>query len=127
MTQKYAEFNNDGFPMGFYDDGIHKDIPKKAIKITNEQWQEFIDNQGQRIWKNGAVVEYVPSPEIIAERNRISRIAQIQSRLAQIDIESIRPIRAIQKNVGTKFDTEKLENLEIEAETLREELRGLNA
>lgn len=61
------------------------------------------------------------------EQIKKNRIEEIKSRLNQIDIvESIRPIRAIQAGVGTEFDTQKIKDLELEAETLREELRGLN-
>ena len=54
------------------------------------------------------------------------RKQEIQSRLNRIDIESIRPIRTIQKGLGTEFDTQKITDLELETETLRAELRGLD-
>lgn len=119
MAQKYAQFNQDGFPIGFYDDGIHKDIPKKSVKITNEQWQEFLDNQGQRIWQDGAVVEYVEPQHVIDERNRLNRIQEIKKLLREIDMQTIRPLRA--------GETDKVAELEEEAETLRTELQGLQA
>lgn len=37
-------------------------IPVDAIEITDEQWQEFIENPGRRQWHNGAVVVYTPPP-----------------------------------------------------------------
>jgi len=60
---KYAIFDEQGFPKAFYDKAIHgDDIPEEAIEITEEQWLEFINNQGRRRWdfKKKKVVEYVP-------------------------------------------------------------------
>jgi len=52
MGQKYAVFNELGLPQAFYDDEIHtkEQIPQNAILITEEQWMEFIQNQGRRKW-----------------------------------------------------------------------------
>lgn len=60
-----AFFSNEGFPRGFYSDEIHgENIPDGAIEITHEQWKEFIDNVGFRIWDNGHVLIYQPpTPE----------------------------------------------------------------
>lgn len=60
---KYAIFDEKGLPKGFYSKDIHGDnIPKEAIQITDEQWQEFINNQGRRKWdfKASSVIEYNP-------------------------------------------------------------------
>ncbi|WP_235925510.1 hypothetical protein [Brucella pseudintermedia] len=58
---RYAIFNNQGLPTAFYCLDVHGDkIPPDAIKITEEQWLEFIENQGARQWVNGQVVEYSP-------------------------------------------------------------------
>jgi len=45
---KYAIFDSKGFPKAFYDDEIHDKIPDNAIKITEEEWKEFIEHQGKR-------------------------------------------------------------------------------
>ncbi len=58
---RYALFDSDGFPQGFYSSDIHGNgIPKNAIKITDAQWIEFIDNAGLRKWDGLKVDEYVP-------------------------------------------------------------------
>ncbi|MBA1156939.1 hypothetical protein [Microvirga mediterraneensis] len=60
---KKAVFDENGLPLGFYDQSIHGDaIPADAIEITNEQWREFIDHQGQRRFVDGEVVSYEPPP-----------------------------------------------------------------
>ena len=53
------------------------------------------------------------------------RIAQIKTRLAVIDTESIRPLRAKSTGKGKQEDTAKLEALDNEADALRLELSGL--
>ena len=53
------------------------------------------------------------------------RIDELMAKLDQIDRQSIRPLRAIAKGMGTVFDRQRLEELEIEAEKIREELAGL--
>ncbi len=60
----YALFNNNGFPLGFYLEGMNI-IPDGAIAITAEQWAEFLDNQGRRRWEKGEVVKYSPPAEEI--------------------------------------------------------------
>lgn len=67
---KYAVFDDKGFPKGFYSKDIHgNNIPKEAIQITDEQWQEFISNQGRRKWdfETNSVVEYNPEDELTLE------------------------------------------------------------
>jgi hypothetical protein len=58
------------------------------------------------------------TPEQLVEQHR----AEIIARLAEIDIASIRPLRAIADGTATDFDREKLAALEAEAEALRGEL-----
>ena len=77
---KYAIFDKNGFPKAFYSPDVHGErfiqdengnlilnleckIPEEAIEITDEQWQEFINNQGKRKWdfENKQVIEHIPS------------------------------------------------------------------
>ena len=61
-----AKFNEDGFPVAFYDTNAYDDcsfIPNDTVVITEAQWQEFLRNQGLRKWVAGEVVEYTP-PEL---------------------------------------------------------------
>jgi hypothetical protein len=55
---KYAKIDSNGVPIGFYSDDIHSSIPEYTIAITEEQWLECINNQGQRAFVNGGLVEY---------------------------------------------------------------------
>lgn len=54
-----------------------------------------------------------------------ARIVEIKSRLAEIDSESIRPLRAVLADTATDADKSKLTELENEAIELRTELSNL--
>ena len=62
MGQKYAVFDAQGFPKAFYDDEINTSIPQEAIPISEQQWREFIENQGFRKWnfKTNKIEVYTP-------------------------------------------------------------------
>lgn len=60
---KFAMLNAEGFATAFYDRDMHgNDIPTGVIEITDEQWLEYIDNQGRRKFADGQLVEFVPPP-----------------------------------------------------------------
>lgn len=60
MGQKFAIFDNNGFPSAFYDSDVNADIPAQATEISAAQWQEFIDHAGLRKMVNGAMEAYTP-------------------------------------------------------------------
>ena len=59
------------------------------------------------------------------EKEKESRISEINARLLQIDSESVRPLRAKLSGTDTELDNDKLSALESEAENLRSELSAL--
>lgn len=69
--------------------------------------------------------EKVNSVGAQAERQRRSRIAEINARFVQIDEAAVRPTRVIAAGLGTEADTTILYFLEVEAEGLRFELQKL--
>ena len=81
-----------------------------------EQIQAFAEaNPGS------AVEESAPEPptqEALAEQ----RVQAIHSTLDRLDRSSVRPMRAMLKGTHTEFDTEKLAEIEAQAEALRAEL-----
>ncbi len=102
MGQKYAVLDNQGFPIAFYDDEIHTDIPKDAIEITEQQWLEFINNQGQRKWdftKNDVVVYEPPLPSLnelkkqkqkellLYEKQRLQKILDSYGYISLADVQ----------------------------------------
>jgi len=80
---KYAIFDEHGFPQAFYSPDIHGDkIPAEAIEITDEQWLEFINNQGRRRWdfEKKEVVPYVPSSPPLDELKQ-QKLRQLKQEL----------------------------------------------
>lgn len=64
----------------------------------------------------------VPDHSVIENERRVQEIKQ---RLAEIDTESIRPLRATVDGSATEFDAQKLATLETEAQALRNEMNLL--
>lgn len=63
LKMKKAKFDENGFPIAFYDTNAYDDtsfIPTDTIEITRAQWLDFINNSGRRKWVNGKVVNYTP-------------------------------------------------------------------
>ena len=66
--------------------------------------------------------------ELQAEKDlsaKEARISEIKSELQHLDLESVRPLRAINAGTDTAEDRDKLAELDAEAEVLRQELAGL--
>lgn len=98
---------------------------------TEKQRLDFIVEQnhqhGYEIKETETALEaWGPTAEEIAQREKEDLIAQKKAELAQIDLESIRPTRAIQNDTATEFDTQKLAKLEERAEQIRQEIRDLS-
>jgi hypothetical protein len=74
---------------------------------------------------DGALLEQPAAPPPTPEEIAAARKAEILARLAAIDADSVRPLRAIANGEGTDFDTQKLAALDAEAAGLRDELAGL--
>lgn len=58
---KHAVFDEYGLPKAFYSADIHgNNIPAQAVEISDEQWMDFLNNQGFRRWDGENVVEFAP-------------------------------------------------------------------
>jgi len=77
---KYTTLDNNGIPMAFYSDDIHTNIPKEAIEITDEQWLECINNQGQRKFVDGILTEYVYAPT----KEELLAIAEVEAKATKL-------------------------------------------
>lgn len=103
MTMKHYKFP--GGDVCGYDDQrqqelIDQALASGALEMTESEFSAF---------------QNPPVPEML-------RRDQIMIRLAQIDLETIRPQRAILAETATQDDHDKLSLLEAEAISLREEL-----
>ena len=62
-----------------------------------------------------------PTPEQLNQQ----RISEIKSELSRLDLDSVRPLRAINAGTDTAGDRDKLAGLDSKAEKLRQELEAL--
>ena len=53
MTKK-AHINSENILQGWYDSEIHTNIPTPNIEVTNEQWQNSINNNCNKINNDGS-------------------------------------------------------------------------
>lgn len=109
-------------------------VPGQPFSLTNEagdsssfpanflQDATFLELSAYGIVWEDDPVQPEPTPEELAAQYKLARTNVIKTRLAAIDIESIRPLRS---NPRTTFDTDKLAALDTEANLLRTELRNL--
>ncbi len=101
---------------------------------TGDAW-ELIENHKERQgYVNGepfVVHEYGPLPEGWSDEppevdSMATRRDEIYARLAEIDLASVRPLRAVTTGEATEFDQQRLAELDREASDLRAELATLN-
>lgn len=116
---------------GFYLESIHGDaVPDDAVAITPELHTALIEGQseGKIITppdaEHGLPYLADPPPPTDAELTA-QRIAAIDTRLAEIDTASVRPLRAIVDGSATEADAERLAAVESEAAALRAERASL--
>ena len=77
-------------------------------------------------WREITVEEASELSELTPEEQKQVRMAEIKSRLLEIDLESVRPLRAKVSSTSTPEDDATLAALEQEAGALRVELAGLS-
>lgn len=115
---KYAHIDTNNKLLGWYDKDIHNVIPTPNIEVSEEAWQVAIESGHNKVNINGTTEfqDFRTASELANER-----VAEIDARLKEIDIESVRPLRAISNGNQTQFDIDKLAALDTEAATLRAE------
>ncbi len=93
----------------------------KAQIDSDERFEEI-----KALIDSGEYQPFVPmSPEEIEKLSNEKRVFEIDKRLVEIDLESVRPLRAIQNATQKTADTDKLSELDTEAAQLRAERAGL--
>ena len=118
---KYSQLNKNNVYIGKVD-GIPGDVPGSWYLPNNMCTAATppTDEPGKWKYLDGGWKEYT------AEDAKQVRAIEIKSRLLEIDLESVRPLRAKAYGTSTPEDGAKLAALEQEAEALRTELAGLN-
>lgn len=99
---------------------------------NDKQKMDFIVEQNH---KNGYEIKYDElqniealgyTEEEIQEQQKQGLINQLIQQLDEIDLKTVRPLRAIQSGQGTEDDQQKLNELEAQAEAIRQQIRDLN-
>jgi len=65
-VQYFVDFKGDGNIAGFYIDEIHQNIPKSAVPITIEEWQEY-SADASRYKLDGETIRAKTQEELDAE------------------------------------------------------------
>jgi hypothetical protein len=119
---QFISIDSQGIYRGMVD-GTPGDVPGSFYSPSGVRTSQLgpppTDEPGK--WRDDGVAW----TEITEEDIRVTRVAEIHAELDDIDRQSVRPLRAIIKGVGTDEDTNRLATLEQEAEDLRVELAGL--
>jgi hypothetical protein len=125
---KYAQADKTGAIINFFDDEINSTAQiGSAIKITEAQWQDCINNHGKWIIVAGALQLAPPlSPSALAAIAKTNTNAPLLTQLDAIDTLKIRPLSDMQTNAAGSasytFASTKLAALEKQASDLRAQL-----
>jgi len=108
MAKIFTKIDNDGFPIAFYDENINE-IPENAFEVSETDWQEFLENQGERKFKDGVLVQYNPPAPVLTVAEQIATLEA-----------TVTPRRIREAILGT--DGGWLAEIEAEIESLRAQL-----
>lgn len=100
------------------------------IPYTIQQRIDFIiennHNKGYEIKETSQRIEaWGYTEEEIQEQEKQNLINQLIQQLEEIDLKTVRPLRAIQSGQGTQEDHNKLLELEQQAENIRRQIQDL--
>lgn len=105
MGNIYADFDNKGNLLGFYDDHIHSIIPETAKVISNTVHKEFIKQQG-KVKINFKTLELeclTLNKKEIEEQNQLYINAESRQFLVQTDWKVIRHQDQLALNINTSL------------------------
>lgn len=84
-------------------------------------------NKGYEIKETKTALEaWGSTEEEIQEQEKQNQINELIEQLDIIDLKTVRPLRAIQSGQGTEEDQQMLNELEAQAEEIRQQIRDLN-
>lgn len=100
------------------------------IPYTVKERLDFIVEQnhtnGYEIRETSKGIEaWGDTTEEIQEKEKQQLINDLIHQLDEIDLKTVRPLRAIQSEQGTPEDQQKLNELEVQAKAIRERIRSL--
>jgi len=86
---KYAHINSDNILQGWYDSEMHTTIPTPNIEVTNEQWQNSINNNHNKINSDGSseFVDTETAEQKAEAQNRINKKASGKQKLKDLGLD----------------------------------------
>jgi hypothetical protein len=86
---KYAHINSDNILQGWYDENIHSSIPTPNIKVTDEQWQNALNNIHNKINADGSseFVDTETAEQKAEAQNRINKKASGKQKLKDLGLD----------------------------------------
>lgn len=85
---KYAHINSDNILQGWYDSEMHTTIPTPNIEVTNEQWQNSINNYHNKINNDGSseFVDTETAEQKAKAQDRINKKASGKQKLKDLGL-----------------------------------------
>ena len=85
---KYAHINSDNILQGWYDSEMHTTIPTPNIEVTNEQWQNSINNYHNKINNDGSseFVDTTTAEQKAEAQDRINKKASGKQKLKDLGL-----------------------------------------
>lgn len=107
---KYAHIENNKL-LGWYDSDIHDEIPTPNIQVTEEQWQEAINNNHNSINDDGTTQFVDYSTDAEKEASLIATyksyyLAVFNTKLAELDYDDIATVGVWAIKDGSSFQAE---------------------
>ena len=85
---KYAHINSENILQGWYDSEIHTTIPTPNIEVTDEQWQNALNNIHNKINADGSseFVDTETAEQKAEAQNRINKKASGKQKLKDLGL-----------------------------------------
>jgi|TARA_R100001480_G_scaffold18941_2_gene28459 hypothetical protein len=86
---KYAHINSENILQGWYDSEIHTTIPTPNIEVTDEQWQNALNNIHNKINADGSseFVDTETAEQKAEAQNRINKKASGKQKLKDLGLD----------------------------------------
>lgn len=113
---------------------LNQETKEVSIANSGTQWvisQGYIEQEVEQSDKDGGwyLKGYAPmqTDDEKAQEESESRIREIKAALSELDLEAIRPLRAILAGTQTEEDLEKIKEIETKAKELRIKIQPLKS
>jgi len=86
---KYAHINSENILQGWYDSEMHNTIPTPNIEVTNEQWQNSINNNHNKINSDGSseFVDTETAEQKAEAQNKITKKTSGKQKLKDLGLD----------------------------------------